>query len=360
MTSKLKLLVATSAVSVAMLGANPAFAAGTASGTDITNSVTITYNVGGVAQTPPPAASDTFTVDRKVDLTVAQADTSTTSVSPGESDAVTTFTVTNTSNATLDFALTAAQGAAVNGGIDSFDVTGFQIFVEEGTNPGYQVGEDTATFINALAADSSETVYILADIPLTQSTGDVSGVVLTATAHESTSGSLDALVTETAGANTASVDTVFADGDGPGSEGSEDGAHSAGDDYTVAAADISVTKSSVVLWDPINGSTNPKAIPGAVVEYCIAVANAASGADATGVALSDTIPANLTYYSSLATGAAPIPAVIGVVTEGSVTGSTCNADGTGTGSEASGVVTGNLGTVTSGDTETLVFRVTVD
>ena len=48
MTSKLKLLVATSAVSVAMLGANPAFAAGTTSGTDITNNVSVAYKVGGV------------------------------------------------------------------------------------------------------------------------------------------------------------------------------------------------------------------------------------------------------------------------------------------------------------------------
>lgn len=356
MTSKLKLLVATSAVSVAMLGANPAFAAGTASGTDITNNVSVAYSVGGVAQTAE-TDSDTFTVDRKIDLTVAQTGTSTTTVSPGESDAVTTFTVTNTSNATLDFALTAAQGAAVNGGTDNFDVTGLQVFVEDGTTAGYQAGEDTATFINALGADLNATVYILGDIPGTQSTGDVSGVVLTATAHESTTGSLDALVTETAGANTAGVDTVFADGDGPGAEGSEDGAHSAGDDYTVSAADISVFKSSRVVSDPINSTTDPKAIPGAVVEYCISVANAPLSATATGVVVTDTLPADVGTN-----GITFVPGSISV--DGSVTNpgasQTCTAGTPGAGSFSDPTVSGTLPDIAAGGSAALIFRVTVD
>ncbi len=49
MTSILKLLVATSTISVAALGANPTFAAdlGTDAGTSITNNVSVAYNVGG-------------------------------------------------------------------------------------------------------------------------------------------------------------------------------------------------------------------------------------------------------------------------------------------------------------------------
>jgi uncharacterized repeat protein (TIGR01451 family) len=362
MTSKLKLLVATSAVSVAMLGANPAFAAGTASGTDITNNVSVAYNVGGVAQTAE-TDSDTFTVDRKIDLTVAEVGTITTSVSPGQTDAVTTFTVTNTSNATLDFGLSAAQlagGTAAHGGTDNFDFTGLAIFVDSNGNGTYESGTDTATFIDELAADTSATVFVIGDIPGTRVTGDVAGVNLTAQAKESGAASTEgAVVTETTGANTAGVDTVFADGDGPGTETANDGQHSAGDDYTVDAADISVTKTSSVLWDPVNGSTNAKAIPGAVVEYCIAVANAPGSATATGVAISDTIPANLTYYSTLATGPATIPTVIGVI-------SALACDGTGTNGDASllqesgGTVSGNLGAVAAGVTETLIFRVTVD
>ncbi len=52
------------------------------------------------------------------------------------------------------------------------------------------------------------------------------------------------------------------------------------------SANITVTKSSVVLSDPVNGTLDPKRIPGAVVEYTIIVANTA-GAQATDVTLTD-------------------------------------------------------------------------
>ena len=46
--------------------------------------------------------------------------------------------------------------------------------------------------------------------------------------------------------------------------------------------------------------------------------------------------------------------------DGTVTGSTCNADGTAGGSYASGVVSGTLSDIAAGATRTLVFRVTVN
>ena len=58
-------------------------------------------------------------------------------------------------------------------------------------------------------------------------------------------------------------------------------------------ANLSVTKVSSVLSDGVS-TTNPKAIPGATVRYCILVSNAGS-ATATAVSASDPIPANLTY-----------------------------------------------------------------
>ncbi len=350
MTSKLKLLVATSAVSAMMLGSNPAIAAGTASGTDITNNVTVNYQVGGVAQTAE-TDSDTFTVDRKINLTVAEVGTTTTAVSPGQTDAVTTFTVTNTSNATLDFGLSAAQlagGTAEHGGTDNFDATGLELFVDSNGNGVYDVGVDTATFIDELAADGTATVFVVGDIPVAQNTGDVAGVVLTADAQESgATGVEGADVTETAGANTAGVDTVFADTAGE-TDANRDGAHSAGDDYTVTAADISVVKTSRVVSDPFNGTTNPKAIPGATVEYCIAISNAAGSADATSVSISDTVPANLTY-----------DAAFGVKTNGVTGGPVCN-QGAGSGAFGGGVVSGTIPTIAAGQTRNLVFRVTVD
>ncbi|NRD88815.1 hypothetical protein C8024_04120 [Sphingopyxis sp. BSNA05] len=369
MTSILKLLVATSTISVAALGANPAFAAdlGTDAGTSITNTVSVAYNVGGTGQTAE-TDSDVFVVDRKVNLVLAKSDSVNTSVAPNATQQAVTYTVSNQTNDTIDVLLSAEQPAT-----DDFDVTGtLTYYLDNGTTAGVFDGSDTLiTYIDNLGEDSSVTIHVVANIPSGVVTGNLSDVILIGQAAAHGGSGLPATGSGVQGLafsndsgdadDTSVVQNVFADAAGTGSsDGAGDGYHSATDTYEVSAADITVTKTSSVLWDPVNGSTNPKAIPGAIVEYCIAVANASGGAAATGVAISDTIPANLAYYSSLATGPATVPAVIGVVTEGTVTGSICNADGTGTGAEASGVVSGNLGTVASGATETLVFRVTVE
>ncbi len=59
---------------------------------------------------------------------------------------------------------------------------------------------------------------------------------------------------------------------------------------------LSVTKISQVISDPINGNSNPKAIPGATLQYCILMANSGSGTADTVVA-TDTIPTNVTYIA---------------------------------------------------------------
>jgi uncharacterized repeat protein (TIGR01451 family) len=57
---------------------------------------------------------------------------------------------------------------------------------------------------------------------------------------------------------------------------------------------LSLAKISSVISDPFNNTTNPKAIPGAVVQYSVTVTNAGASA-ATGVAISDPLPANTTF-----------------------------------------------------------------
>ncbi|WP_246202905.1 proprotein convertase P-domain-containing protein [Sphingomonas lacunae] len=67
-------------------------------------------------------------------------------------------------------------------------------------------------------------------------------------------------------------------------------------------ATLSIAKSSSVISDPVNGTTNPAMIPGAVVRYCLLVTNPGS-ATTTAIAVTDTIPANLTYVpGSMASG----------------------------------------------------------
>lgn len=359
MTSKLTYVGTIGLAAIASIAATPAYAAGTTAGTSITNNVTVDYQVGGVAQTQR-TASDSFTVDRKINLIVAEVGSTTTNVVPGQTNAVTAFQLTNNSNETLDFALTASQiatgGTVVHGGNDAFDVANVRIYRDSssGTVGSWDASDTLVTYVDELAADTSATLFVVADIPGGSSgptNGQIAGVTLRATAREGgAAGSQGAAITETTGANTAAKDTVFADVANPrvAGDAARDGSYADGDDYTVQTATLAVTKSSRVVSDPFNNTTNPKLIPGAVVEYCIAIANSGSIA-ASSVVINDPVPGQLTYDS-----------VTGIKLNGTVTGGTCNADGATGGSYAAPNVSGTIATIAAGATRTLVFRATVN
>jgi hypothetical protein len=355
MTSKLKKLGTSGLILAIMAASNPAFAAGTASGTNVVNTATVDFQVGGVNQPQQSSNNATFVVDRKVNLTVAEVGNTTTNVAPGSSTQVTAFTLQNTSNSVLDFALTTTQqvgGAATHGGTDTFDVTAPTIYRDTNGNGTYDAGTDTVvTFIDELAADTSVTLFVVANIPIGLATGAIADIALTATGREGGgAGSLGAALVQTAGANTAGVDTVFADTAGT-NDAARDGAHSDDDDFTVSAASLTATKTSTVISDPFNGTTNPKMIPGAVVEYCIAVANAAGGAPATGVTINDSLAT-----ASLDTTVAFVPGSIRL-------GSSCvYASGVAGGTYTAGtkiVSSGAIASLAAGGTTTMMFQVTV-
>jgi uncharacterized repeat protein (TIGR01451 family) len=64
----------------------------------------------------------------------------------------------------------------------------------------------------------------------------------------------------------------------------------------VFAAPLTVVKSLVTVSDPL-GETNPKAIPGAVLDYTVKITNPNVGT-AAGVVFSDAVPANTKLYVS--------------------------------------------------------------
>ena len=335
---------AASLMAVAAGVSSPAFAAQTVAGSTITNTVNVAYKVSGISQTPL-TASDTFTVDRKVNLTVVEDGSATTQVSPGETAAVTSFLVSNLSNAPVDIAL-----AASNLGGDGYDVSNFKIYADTDGNGSYTVGVDQLiTYLDQVAAETTNLrVFVLADVPLGRTTAEVANIRLTGTAAEaSTPGTLGSVIAQTSGANTAGVDTVFADSNANGNIAS-DGIDFAQDSYTILAAAVTALKSSRIISDPFNGTTGPKMIPGATVEYCIAVSNG-GGAPATAVAISDTLPTTTTYEPTF-----------GVKVDGTVTGTTCNPDGAIAGAQAAGVVSGTIPTLTAGQTRTVLFRVTIN
>lgn len=353
MTSKLTYMGVIGLTALSSVAATPAFAAGTTAGTTITNTATVDYQVGGVAQ-GQQSASNNFTVDRKINLLVEEVGTVTTNAVPGQTNAVTTFQLTNSSNEALDFALVASQivgGTAAHGGTDTFDANNVRIYrdnIATGTIGSWDAGDALVTYIDELVTDTAIRLFVVADMPAGLANNAVAGVTLRATAREGALvGTQGAAITETTGANTAGKDTVFADTAGVTGDIARDASHSDNDDYTVQTATLAVTKTSRVISDPFNNITNPKLIPGAIVEYCIAVANSGS-ADATSVLINDPVPGQLTFNAGT------------ILLNGTVTAGTCNADGAAGGSYAAPNVSGTIATVAAGATRTLVFRATVN
>jgi uncharacterized repeat protein (TIGR01451 family) len=319
-----------------------ALAVGTAATTEIDNRATVSYQVSGVAQTPIESSptgnstagvgageDTTFVVDNMVDLIVQEMGGVATNVSSGEVNAVTAFRVINEGNNPQGFTLSAANvGGTLYTRADAFEMNNLRTFVSaaacaltDAIAPAYNAGTDTAVNIASLAADSCRWVYVVADTPLAGN-GQASNVELTAVARVETT---LADLTETSGAESATVvDVVFADADRNATE-------VALDQYFVQTAALSVAKTSVVISDPFNGTTNPKAIPNATVEYGITLTNTGT-ADATVVTISDTIPANTTFANNTYSGGTNVRITVGA------TDSFCTAEGAGTDTNADGCV----------------------
>lgn len=342
MTRSKQLLGAVSSIALVAFSASPALAEGTTAGQDITNNVSVTYDVGGVTQ-GAVVDSDTFTVDRKVNVTVAEVGGDTTEVAPGQPQAAIKFEVTNDSNDLVDLALSAQQSAA-----DDFDITNIKFYVDNGDGIFNPADDLEVTYLDEMAADETRTVFIVGDIPTGVVTGDTADVALVANAHaaEGTAGNLGAELFDTAGGNTAGIDTVLADGAGD-VDAANEGDFSDTDTYVVAAADVTVEKTSQIISDPVNGTTDPKAIPGAVVQYCIVVSNAAGSATATDVAVVDVLPADVTYDS-----------VFGIFLNGDAT---CNGGAAGGAYDAgANEVSGTLDDIPASTSRSLYFRTTIN
>jgi len=319
-------------------------AAGTASGTSIANTATVNYQVSGVAQpliqSSPTGNSTssgtptTFVVDNKINLTVSRVDGTAVNVTPSGTNFVTTFKLTNTGNTAQGYQLAPTNEATstanpFGGAADAFDMSNVRRFVSTAAcsvasaTPTYASATDTATLVNTLAPDACVYVFIVSDAPSTATNGQVSVVTLTATTAVAGT-SAATLATQTAGADTAgTVDVVFADT-------GRDAIESASDAYIVASAALSVAKTSTVISDPFNLAVNPKAIPGAVIEYGITLTNTGSS-NATVVTITDQLPAAGVVYTTgtYNSGASDVRITVGATNTFCVaeSGSDTNSDG---------------------------------
>ena len=356
-----------------LLMSQQVFAAGTDAGTTVANQAQVDYDVGGSAQTfilsdpagnsVPGAGSGAlttdFVVDNRVDFTLVESGLLThTEVTPGETDAFIQFTLTNTGNATQDWRLVFTSLTSADPDVDGLadtdvDMTNIRIFVDNDAD-GLEIGTDL-DFVDELPEDGSVDIYIVADADVTLVDGDVANMDIEAiTADSGGVGALGAdTVDDVGNPDTAGVDVVFAEGGALG-----DGRLNAQDGFTVSSASLTITKTSTLISDPFNGTTNPKAIPGAVIEYVVTIENAGAQ-DATNVVIGDTLSADINLVSD----------VFGtdefeIDNDGTITNCTEEADADvcvfAAGAVTVGVAAPAVGLdVLAGTTMTVTFRVTI-
>ena len=315
------------------------FAQNTPSGTSISNTATVNYSVNSVNQTPV-SASTSFLVDTVINLNVTGGFTY--NVPPNALGQVATYTVTNTSNITSNFSLGVTDETAA---ANDFDMSNLVVHVDNGDNV-YNAVDDTATSITGLASGVSRTVFVTGDVPAGALNNEDAPVRLTATAIEPVSGL--AWVNDTNVDDPNVVQIVVANDDAFGD-----------DTFHIQTATLGVTKSSAVITDNlVPPSANPKAIPGATVEYTITIANTGSQA-ATLQSISDPVPAATTFRADEYPGATDVSIQVDA---NPATYCTSDADADGcdlTGTTLS-VGAPAITSVAAGSTVTVRFRVTIN
>ena len=344
---KQKWRVALAAVALGSIGiSGTAFAqvTGTPSGTTITNTATVNYTVGTVAQTAITASAD-FTVDTVIQFTFGT--TSAENVIPGQTGLIARYTIDSASNIASNFQL-ALQ--AVGGTEDDFDMSNIVIRVDDGDDT-YEASDPIVSTITGLES-VGRTIWVTSDVPLTPSPadGDTSIIRLRATAIDPSTGAAwanDTGIDQEDGI--AQIVVVNANG------WVEDDAT-----YTVQTATLNVTKSSDVVRDNLPGppSANPKAIPGATVEYAIAIQNLGSQ-PATLNSINDTLPAATAFDADEYPGNADVSVQVNANPPTYCT-QEADADGCTLAGTTLSVAAPAITTVAPGATITVRFHVTIN
>jgi uncharacterized repeat protein (TIGR01451 family) len=288
----------TLALAVTATVASFSAAAETTYNLDISNTAQLSYSINGTSISAPDAIA-VFKVDRRVKFTMSNSSSEDISIEAGKT-ASTTYTLTNDSNAPIDYKLTApASGSGIT----------------------YTIKHPTDN-TQDIEIDSSTTDVDLLTISLTQGDGDdltlddKRSIIVTVTAPDNATNtteitsSLKVVAVEPSNESLFSAGVVITKGEiiipTPTADSWEENvlqtvvAPSLIDENTITitddqkfvvdAADISLTKLVSVISDPINDTTNPKAIPGAIVQYTLTIVNKGS-LPASGISITDIVPA---------------------------------------------------------------------
>lgn len=268
--------------------ASPAFATGTAAGTEIENIATATYDAGG---TPVSIQSNTsvIKVDELLDVVVASTNPGDVQTTPGAPSTILTYRVTNTGNGPEVYNLV----GNVNNGGDDFDPTLVRIVLDTNGNGVYDPGVDQDYVPGSndplLNPDESVTVFIITSTPPTTTNGQRAEVTLTATSNTGTGPAGTTFSGQGQGGGDAVVGNTTARQQASGFE-------------IVQATSLTLAKSATIV-DPFGGN-NP--VPGAVITYTL-VATVAGSGTLNGLVIADPIPASTNYQAnSITLQAAPL------------------------------------------------------
>ena len=377
------------AVVAALSGVSTAAnAAGTTAGTAIDNTASVGFKVGGTDQTAVNSNTASFLVDLKVSFTLTRIATTTyASSNDGAAMTVAGYTITNTGNAPMSYAihtpdLSVATGQTVavsslattpvNPVTDTINAPANTLTYWASADTTLDAGDTnisantksagvttTSTLGNLVAADGTLNIFVqMPDSGFVGVDGDIAAILSTVYGYQaevssalvdldkSNNDPTDGTTTDDNGAANvnSTVEIVYAD---TGANNTE----TMNDAVELVFPKISVVKTSVVISDPINGTTNAKAIPGAVVEYTLSAQNTGRAA-ADNVTLSDAIPANTAYVED------------SIVNAGTAESDESDTDASDYNITTPATVTSNVGTVGAGTvatptTKEVKFRVTI-
>lgn len=266
------------------------WAIGTSAGTDITNTATATYNVGTATGLTENSNPVTTTVNELLDVSVVWQDTSNVVVSPGATNQVLTFLVTNTGNGSDEYSL--AGLSTLTG--DQFDPTLVDLFLDTNGNGVYDSGTD-AQYIpgtNDPVLDANDplnddiVVFVVNNIPGGLADGDLGDSQLTATSTLASGSDAPGTVLGT-GAGDGGTEAVVGDSNATFADIGT---------YVVSNVVVSLVKSASVV-DQFGG-TEP--VPGAVITYSIVVTVSGTGTAAS-LVVTDAVPADTTYNTGTLT-----------------------------------------------------------
>jgi uncharacterized repeat protein (TIGR01451 family) len=257
-----------------------AFSAGTAAGTLIKNQVVVTYQVGNDPSVVyVERATDVFTVSELIRSNVTALEPQGVGAGTPASNAVLSFQLTNTGNGNEPFLLTTREGLP-----DQFKPVVTGLWIESNGKPGWQSDDTIYQPSNGgvlLAADQSETIYIVSDIPDGLNDGSRSDVTLVSTSGTKNAGS-KLMGNSLDGLGDGGIEAVVAQ---------NNARHNDMTHYTISTVKLDVEKSVLSIKDPYGTELS---MPGSEVTYKIRLVASGAGT-ANNLVIDDAVPEMMTY-----------------------------------------------------------------